>query len=109
YRTALSGNVRQVRGLRAGGLLMEVEVSAEAVMSGQKVSQIPWPRDAVLVAIERGDAVLVPRGDMTIDAGDRLSIFADHAARAALESLLASRREEPAEEPAAEPEPGGAD
>ncbi len=94
YRTALSGNVRQVRGLRAGGLLMEMEVKPEASMTGMLVSAIPWPRDAVLVAIERGDLVLVPRGDMTIKAGDRLSIFADHAARSALEELMAARRPE---------------
>ncbi len=91
YRAALNGNVRQVRGLRAGGLLMEVEIGPTTSLGGRRVADIAWPRDVVLVAVERGDAVLVPRGDMTIQSGDRLSIFADPEARAELDALLAAQ------------------
>jgi chloride channel protein, CIC family len=89
YRTALSGNVRQVRGFRAGGLIMEAEIGRASALAGRRVSQIPWPRDVVLIAVERGDSVLVPRGDLEIHHGDRLSIFADPAARPAIDALLA--------------------
>jgi len=90
YRTALSGNVRQVRGFRAGGLIMEAEIARTSALGGRRVSQIPWPRDVVLIAVERGDSVLVPRGDLEIRPGDRLSIFADPAARPAIDALLAA-------------------
>ncbi len=89
YRTALSGNVRQVRGFRAGGLIMETEIGKSSALAGRRVSQIPWPHDVVLIAVERGESVLVPRGDLEIHRGDRLSIFADPAARPAIDALLA--------------------
>lgn len=63
YRTALNGNIRQVRGFRAGG-------------------------------VEREDALVIPRGDLAIAAGDRLSIFAEPAARPELMAML-ERRIEP--------------
>jgi len=55
------------------------------------VAEIPWPREVVLVAVERDDGVLLPRGNLEIAAGDRLSIFADPAARSELDALLAMR------------------
>jgi len=93
YRAALHGNVRQVRGLRTGGVIVEGEVGADSALAGRRVAEVAWPRDAVLVAVERGDALLVPRGDLEIGAGDRLSVFASAAARSDLEALLAQRRE----------------
>jgi CIC family chloride channel protein len=91
YRAALHGNVRQVRGLRAGGVLIEAEVVSGSVLAGQRVADVPWPRNVVLVAVERADGLLVPRGDLGIEVGDRLSIFAEASARADLDALLQRR------------------
>ena len=91
YRTALDGNVRQVRGLRAGGMIVEAEITPGSTLADCRVADIAWPRTAVLVAIERGEALLVPRGDLVIEARDRLSIFADEAAGAELDVLLRGR------------------
>ncbi len=88
YRSALHGNVRQVRGLRADGVIIETEISTGSPLAGLGVAGVPWPRDVVLVAVERNDAVLVPRGDLMIEVGDRLSIFANPSARPALATLL---------------------
>lgn len=95
YRAALRGNVRQVRGLRADGIVVEAEVRPKSALAGRRVAEIPWPRGVVLVAIERVDAVLVPRGNIEIAAGDRLSIFADPAARPELDALLEENADEP--------------
>ncbi len=88
YRSALHGNVRQVRGLRADGVIVETEISTGSPLAGLRVAGVPWPRDVVLVAVERNDSVLVPRGDLEIEVGDRLSIFANPSARPALATLL---------------------
>ena len=93
YRTALNGNVRQVRGFRAGGVIVEAEVAHDSVLAGRPVAQIAWPRGVVLVAVERDDALVVPRGDFAIAPGDRLSIFAEPTARPALSTMLESRTE----------------
>ncbi len=88
YRTALSSNVRQVRGLRAGGVIVEGEIGPDSGIAGRRVSEIAWPEQAVLVAIERGDGLLVPRGDLRLTPGDRISVFSTPAATASVEALL---------------------
>ena len=88
YRVALRGNVRQVRGLRAGGVIVEAEIPAGSYLAGRLVSEVPWPREAVLVAIERHDGLVVPRGDLRLAAGDRISIFAAPAASKEVEALV---------------------
>ena len=89
YRAALSGNVRQVRGLRAGGIdHRDARSPAGSHLAGRLVAEVPWPRDAVLVAIERDDALVVPRGDLRLLAGDHVSIFATPAAREQVDELL---------------------
>jgi H+/Cl- antiporter ClcA len=90
YRAALNGNVRQVRGLRTGGVIIEAEVCADCALSGRRVADVPWPSDAVLVAVEREGALIVPRGDVVLLAGDRVSIFAVPGAAAKVEALLAA-------------------
>ncbi len=88
YRTALNGNIRQVRGLRAGGVIIETQIVGGSALAGRLVSGVAWPREAVLVAIERDGALLVPRGDLRLLAGDHVSIFATPAARAQVDDLL---------------------
>ena len=94
YRTALNSNVRQVRGVRAGGVIVEGEIMPGSALAGRRVSEVPWPDEAVLVAIERTDGLLVPRGDFQLAPGDRVSIFATPAASKSVEALLGELSEE---------------
>ena len=81
-------NVRNVRSVGAGGSLVEAELSNASSVVGHTVAQTSWPREVVLVSIARGDRVIVPRGDVTMDAGDRLTIYTTPAGRDALGVLL---------------------
>jgi chloride channel protein, CIC family len=90
YRRALAANVRQVRSAGSQGALLEAEIGATSVLAGRPVEKGGWPRDSVLVSIRRGDRLIVPRGDVVLEAGDRLTVFSASAARGALESLLGS-------------------
>jgi len=91
YRAALDGNIRQVRGLRAGGIIVETQIAPGSRLAGHVVSDVTWPREAVLVAIERDGALLVPRGEFRLLAGDHVSIFATPAARPQVDDLLDAR------------------
>ncbi len=93
YRSALSGNVRQVRGLRGGGIIVEAEVRSGSVLAGQTVAEIAWPKDTVLVSVERDGRTVVPRGPLRLKDSDRLSVFAAPDARPALEVLLTTTAE----------------
>jgi len=96
YRAALRGNIRQVRGLRAGGVIIETEIAGGSALAGRRVSEVAWPREAVLVAIERDGVLLVPRGDLQLLLGDHLSIFATPAAGPHVDNLLDTPADEEA-------------
>ncbi len=105
YRTALNGNIRQVRGLRTGGVIIETQIVPGSALAGQLVSRVEWPLEAVLVAVERDKALLVPRGDLGLQVGDHVSIFATPAAQPRVEALLQGL---PPEAHQPEPAVGGA-
>lgn len=85
---ALNGNIRQVRGLRAGGVIIETQIAGASALAGRLVSEVAWPRESVLVSIERDGALIVPRGDLPLQPGDHLSIFATPAAGPQVDDLL---------------------
>jgi CBS domain-containing protein len=91
YRGALAANVRQVNTVGSTGSLLEAEISPGSVLAGKRVSETAWPRDSVLVSVMRGEKVIVPRGNVVLEAGDHLTVFTAPTAREALQSLLASR------------------
>jgi H+/Cl- antiporter ClcA/CBS domain-containing protein len=90
YRTALAGNVRQVRSAGPNGMLIETELVEGSVVAGRTVAATPWPRDTVLVSVERGDQLIVPRGDLTLIVGDRLTVFSTPTGRPKLEALFSA-------------------
>jgi CIC family chloride channel protein len=99
YRQALSANVRRVRSVGQTGSMVEAEIGTGSVLAGKHVSEAAWPRDSVLVSIARGEHVVVPRGDVVLQVGDRLTVFSAGAARQGLQTLLSSQIEAGSEEP----------
>jgi Trk K+ transport system NAD-binding subunit len=67
------------------------------------VADVPGPKEAVVGAIERGDALVVPRGDFELSTGDRISIFTTPAAGTSVEALFAASHGEPGGRPVPEP------
>ncbi len=60
---------------------------------GQAVKQMALPKSAVLVSIERGDRVLIPRGDTTLAPDDRLVLYVNPGTEAdAVCKFLGGRR-----------------
>jgi trk system potassium uptake protein TrkA len=71
-------------------VIVETEVVSDSYLAGRLVSEVAWPQEAVLVAIERDGSLIVPRGDFRLRAADLLSVFATPAARTQVEDLLAA-------------------
>jgi CIC family chloride channel protein len=90
YRSALAANIQQIRTIGPAGALVEADIQAGSTLAGCQVAQAGWPRETVLVSIVRGDQVIVPRGDVTLAVGDRVTVFATPAAREPLAELLGS-------------------
>ncbi|MEP7360048.1 MAG: chloride channel protein, partial [Chloroflexota bacterium] len=89
YRGSLAANVQRVRSVQHTGSLVDAHVGPASNLAGMTVAKVAWPREAVLVAIARGDRVIVPRGDVVLEAGDRLTIFASAQAGEQVAALLA--------------------
>ena len=88
YRAALAANVRRVRSVSTTGALVEAELPVGSPLVGVSVAAAGWPPDTVLVTIDRGGRVIVPRGDAVLQAGDRLTVFSTDAGRKPLNALL---------------------
>jgi CIC family chloride channel protein len=100
YKAALAGTARKIREIGPDGSLLKADVEPGSALAGTTVARVAWPREVVLVAVHRGEEMIVPRGDLRLERGDQLTLFVMSAAREALEKLLGEplREETAAEE-----------
>jgi len=61
--------------LTSDGALNIFEVKCGAGACGQKIMDLDIPEEVLIVLIERDNAYIIPRGDMTILDGDRLHVL----------------------------------
>ncbi len=54
---------------------------------GQSVRDIPWPKNFVIASLQRGDEVLIVRGDTVLQGEDVLMIIADDEAQRTVQQL----------------------
>ncbi|HAM22796.1 MAG TPA: potassium transporter TrkA [Actinobacteria bacterium] len=69
--------------------LVELTLSPESRVVGNRVDAVVWPMDTALVAIVRGGRVITPTPDDTLEAGDELLFVSAENQDEALENLLA--------------------
>ncbi len=80
-----------VRLLTLGGgsvRLSEVRLAEGTPAAGRSIVDLNFPRGSTVVAIIRGDSVVVPRGDTTLAAGDEVLVLADDDSEDAVRALL---------------------
>ena len=68
--------------------LVEITLSVDSPVAGQRVGDQPWPPDTALVAIVRGQRVITPSADDPLDPGDELLFVASPDQEPALQLLL---------------------
>jgi trk system potassium uptake protein TrkA len=57
--------------LRRGDLeIVEVEVSAESPVVGEKVGRLDLPADTLIISVVRGDHAMIPNLDTRLEPGD---------------------------------------
>jgi len=65
--------IRTLLNLReAKSEIIEYVLEQECPVAGQALKDIPFPVECNIVAIERGDAMIIPRGDTRLAVGDRV-------------------------------------
>lgn len=68
--------------------LIEFEVGAGSGLTGRPLSRLPLPAGSVIASIVRGDDVLVPSGETTLEPADRAIVFMLPKAAAAVKKLF---------------------
>ena len=56
------------------GDIVEIPV-ANPEMIGMPVRDLQLPTDVLIVLVRRGDATLIPHGDLVIESGDRVTFM----------------------------------
>ena len=59
---------------------LDLRVGRESGLGGKLLSELELTEDAVIVAVRRDGATLIPRGHTRLDAGDRVTVIAAAAA-----------------------------
>ncbi|MDA8202826.1 MAG: chloride channel protein [Chloroflexi bacterium] len=107
YRLAMKGTSRRVQAPGVSGRIVEATIAAGSRLAGAAIESVPWPREAVVVAVQHGDALVVPRGNVVLAEGDRVSVFAAPNAVRDVQALL-SKEASPAPPPGEGTEAGRA-
>lgn len=68
--------------------LVELTLSPDSPVIGNRVGDTPWPTDTALVAIIRGSSVIAPSPDHSLESGDELLFVSAADQEDALETLL---------------------
>lgn len=75
YRRALHGAIRGVSGLAGGGDLLDFTVSARSTVVGKTLAELHLTPEALILAIRRGDELLVPRATTQLCTGDLVTVL----------------------------------
>ncbi len=60
--------INETSGLRT----IEIRIESGSACEGRNLSDVPWPRDSVVVAVQRGHQSIIPRGNLVLKARDDL-------------------------------------
>ena len=71
--------------------LVEITLPEGSPFVGRRVSEVPWPGDAALVAILRDTSIQTPDPDRSLEAGDELLIVTPEDVETEIETLLSPR------------------
>lgn len=71
--------------------LVELTMPDHSPFVGQRVRDVPWPHDVVLVAILRDNSIQTPDGDRSLEAGDELLFVSPEDAEDELGALLSPK------------------
>ncbi len=88
YRRAVQSQVRPLTPVTDDVNTMEVRLTDESPVAGRTMAEAGFPRGVRVLTIHRGNTVVVPYGDTTLQPGDRLTVTFPAPARRRVFTLL---------------------
>jgi CBS domain-containing protein len=74
---------------QAAEVVVDLDVPSGSPLTGVPIHAIGWPEGSLIVAVHRDDQVLLGRGDVVIQPGDRLRAYAREEIVPELRALIA--------------------
>jgi trk system potassium uptake protein len=71
--------------------IAEVKVAEQSAAAGKPVRELGIPEKSVLIAITRGDKIIIPRGDTVVMGGDQILVLADAESKVGINRLCMPR------------------
>jgi trk system potassium uptake protein TrkA len=68
--------------------LVEITLAEDSPANDTAIADLNFPRDAVVVAVVRGDRLVVPRGDTTVQSGDEVLVLVTAEAEDAVHAVF---------------------
>ncbi len=59
-------------------VFIDISIAPNSLVIGKTISELHFPKTAVLVSIRRGRALVIPKGETIIQAGDNITALCDH-------------------------------
>ena len=83
------GKIRAVYSIGAGeGEVIEAQVMSTSQIAGKRLRDISFPRGSIVGALRSGDKVHMPSGDLVVQVGDTLVLFAVRSAVHQVEQMF---------------------
>lgn len=83
------GNVRSVHSISDGQMeVLELNVEQKSRVVGKRISDLPLPKDSLIVSISRGADTIIPDGRNSVMADDHIIIIAQKAKAEKIEALF---------------------
>ena len=68
--------------------LVEITLAEDSPANDTAIADLDFPRDAVVVAVVRGDRLIFPRGETILQSGDEVLVLVIAEAEDAVHSLF---------------------
>ncbi len=73
-----------------GAVQVELSIDPGSHLSGVELRNVPLPQEAVITTIHRDGVVVIPRGTVTLEVGDLLTILCEPGVESTIRRLLAA-------------------
>lgn len=94
YRTALNWNVRRLKSITTGTVLLESRVSAGSPLAHRKLRDLLLPAETLVVSVQREGTTILPRGDCEILPGDLVLLLSSPRSEPKIRAYLEGNRDE---------------
>ena len=71
--------------------IMEVVANSKMTLIGVPLKDLELPKEILFAAIRRGDKVIIPNGDTTIELNDKLTVFTLLSGLGKVEKLMKTK------------------